>query len=174
MKKLIALALLLSLTGCLFNSKSSSKDISLVVVFSPPYYFNSVPYHIVKLTPELKSVCRKRNQRYMDWGNYPCHFGKRPPEKITLLTTSLIPYNQMPSGKEEEYINNQLDTLPPSAWRTYTIYPQQVIEQAKREKPVTELHTKGTRVTLILNIDGQGNVYQEIEHERIIDDRFGT
>ena len=61
---------------------------------------------------------------------------------------------------------------PPSAWRTYTIYPQQIIDKAKREIPARHpdnvpnypIGKNGTTVKLVLHIDEHGNITQKIDH----------
>ncbi len=165
----------LSIVGCIGLNGSNSDKVQLDIILYPTD--NVSPMYLIQSNSFLNKICSEKGN-YITWGQ-DCRLKNSNVTTPITLTYAEIPltrnqFRSIPSHQENEKLTDYAQSLPPSAWRTYTIYPQQVIEQAKREKPVTELHTKGTRVTLILNIDGQGNVYQEIEHERIIDDRFGT
>lgn len=72
----------------------------------------------------------------------------------------------------DNYIKLQADKLPPSAWRTYTIYPKQLLEKAQSVPPSNEPASQKpqhlrTTVTVTLYIDSNGNVSQDIKHEPV-------
>lgn len=170
MRKFILAGLLsLPLVGCLFSQNLVGTKTSVIVLF--PHYYDDNTYPIAKLTPELQKYCRIKNQKYVSWGNYDCDFGANPPHQINLMI-ALLSRSQIPTENSIGYINNQVDTLPPSAWRTYTINPQQVVEKTKREVPARHpdniknypIGKNGTIIKLTLYIDGNGNITQKIDH----------
>lgn len=131
----------------------------------------------IKLTPEFRRYCRTYTNHDVDFLSWQetCKFRELPKQlTITYAKTSDNPHSASINSRND--FLQTAEALPPSAWRTYTIYPQQVIEKAKTMpvlvngelKPYDPAkYPRGTTVTLILSIDDQGKITQEVKHEII-------
>ena len=76
-----------------------------------------------------------------------------------------------------EATNKKLQSLPPSAWRTYTIYPKQLLDKGTsmpiwdtRYDKVADDQKAKSRVTVTLYIDSNGKVSQNIERTLVLSD----
>lgn len=177
-------------TGFLVSCVSiiSSPKTRLELVLSSEFTnTDSGKRHIIKVTPELRKHCGDlKKGQYAMWGD-SCEFGGNPPNALK-LEYAIIPLtkNEIHSAPKErnDIIVARSQSLPQSAWRTYTINPKQLLEKGQAmpvyvgfpNEPYAKNDPKrfnyGTRVTVTLYVDGNGNISQEIVHKPISRDRF--
>lgn len=170
MKKLvIALLSLGGLSGCVSSGTLLPKT-QLEIEFLSGQGIE--PYYIIKNNAQLQRACKKKDT-YISWTG-SCGFGGNPPETLTFQATPWInrqEFNQLlHQGKDAKLLqHNYAQSLPQSAWRTYTINPKQLLEKGKTmpAKGMPASHWHKTRVVVTLYIDGNGNVSQEIEHKPV-------
>ena len=174
LKNLIALLASLSVCGCVIAEMVGTKTEMILGLGSnlPENYQGVV---IFENTPELKRIF-KQNTKYITWGirSDSINANSLPKElNLKYATININPdiyYNSLITEAEQDRLrNNYAQSLPPSAWRTYTIYPKQLLEQGRAmpAKGMPASHWHKTRVTISLYIDGNGNISQEIEHEPV-------
>lgn len=163
MNKLLAISLFgVILTGCLFSSAVFGVKTELYVAKRQADFYQQAV--IIKTN--------KANNPYDLWANSynGDGFGSNPPNTLT-INYAIIPWEKDRAWSMglDNYIKLQADKLPPSAWRTYTIYPKQLLEQGRAmpAKGMPASHWHKTRVIVILHIDGNGNISQKIEHEPV-------
>lgn len=163
MNKLLAISLFgVILTGCLFSSAVFGVKTELYVAKRQADFYQQAV--IIKTN--------KANNPYDLWANSynGDGFGSNPPNTLT-INYAIIPWEKDRAWSMglDNYIKLQADKLPPSAWRTYTIYPKQLLEQGRAmpAKGMPASHWHKTSVTVTLYIDGNGNISQEIEHEPV-------
>lgn len=163
MNKLLAISLFgVILTGCLFSSTVFGVKTELYVAKRQADFYQQTV--IIKTN--------KANNPYDLWANsYDGDgFGSNPPNTLT-INYAIIPWEKDRAWSMglDNYIKLQADKLPPSAWRTHTIYPKQLLEQGRAmpAKGMPASHWHKTRVIVILHIDGNGNISQKIEHEPV-------
>lgn len=163
MNKLLAISLFgVILTGCLFSSAVFGVKTELYVAKRQADFYQQAV--IIKTN--------KANNPYDLWANsYDGDgFGSNPPNTLT-INYAIIPWEKDRAWSMglDNYIKLQADKLPPSAWRTHTIYPKQLLEQGRAmpAKGMPASHWHKTRVIVILHIDGNGNISQKIEHEPV-------
>lgn len=163
MNKLLAISLFgVILTGCLFSSAVFGVKTELYVAKRQADFYQQAV--IIKTN--------KANNPYDLWANsYDGYgFGSNPPNTLT-INYAIIPWEKDRAWSMglDNYIKLQADKLPPSAWRTHTIYPKQLLEQGRAmpAKGMPASHWHKTNVTVTLYIDGNGNISQKIEHEPV-------
>ena len=163
MNKLLAISLFgVILTGCLFSSAVFGVKTELYVAKRQADFYQQAV--IIKTN--------KANNPYDLWANSynGDGFGSNPPNTLT-INYAIIPWEKDRAWSMglDNYIKLQADKLPPSAWRTHTIYPKQLLEQGRAmpAKGMPASHWHKTRVIVILHIDGNGNISQKIEHEPV-------
>lgn len=177
--KVSSLLTLISFTGCtsISNIISNSDQPYFKVLFSNTNIDRTNAQIIIKKTPEVRAFC-KEEEKYFLWAT-TCEFGKIPPESFSVqYAKSNINideyYKNTPDA--EKKIQSYAQSLPASAWKTYTIYPQQIVEKAKTMpvlvngelKPYDPAkYPRGTNLTVILYIDNQGKITEEVKHEII-------
>ncbi|MDO5651284.1 MAG: hypothetical protein Q4G13_04015 [Moraxella sp.] len=130
---------------------------------------------VIKNTPQIKKYCRDkpRSREYTLWSDR-CNFGySNTPETMTIQYALLTaPEFKTDVGWEWiGYVNNNAHKVPPSAWKTYTFSPKQAFARGRAmpveyDKDLSQSNA-GTKVTLILYIDANGNISQEIKHQYI-------
>lgn len=177
--KVSSLLTLINFTGCtnISNIISNSDQPYLKVLFSNTNIGRTNAQIIIKKTPELQPFC-KEEEKYFLWAT-TCYFGTNPPARLSIQyaksNINLDDYYKN-TPEAEKKIQSYAQSLPASAWKTYTIYPQQIVEKAKTRpvlvngelKPYDPAkYSKGTNLKLILYIDNQGKVTEEIKHEII-------
>lgn len=174
--KIFGMAITLLCTMCLTGCIVSALNIGDKTVLEVKFVNDTYDVYIVKSNPDLQRNCpSKFEKNYKVWG-FSCGYNN-PPNQLNLeyakLGITFQQYHQLPTdSKRQKILENTVQSLPPSAWRTYTINPQQVIEKAKREVPARHpdniknypIGKNGTIIKLTLYIDGNGNITQEIDH----------
>lgn len=128
---------------------------------------NSNMMYIVKSTPSLAKSCSSKfdeGQPYAFWSLY-CNFDKSPPDRLDIQYAKWMPYNQIPKPSYPHMVEFA-NSLPASAWQTYTVYPKQVVAQIKRGKnaqgePLLPSALAEKKITLSLVIDENGNITME-------------
>lgn len=162
------------LVGCIANIVKTKTvlELSLAINKLPDDYQGVV---IFENTPELRRIFKEQT-KYITWGigSDGINANSLPKElNLKYATININPdiyYNSLITEAEQDRLrNNYAQSLPPSAWRTYTIYPKQLLEQGRAmpAKGMPASHWHKTRVTISLYIDGNGNISQEIEHEPV-------
>ena len=173
MKKFYILSIALAMgviVGCATNIIHSPKtqfELAFGVRFLPEYgqYDNRVRF---ALKP-LKGYGQDEKNSDMRWGDSYYFSEKNLPQTLNIQYAILLD-EPVPVNKNIwEATNKKLQSLPPSAWRTHTIYPKQLLEQGRAmpAKGMPASHWHKTSVTVTLYIDGNGNISQEIEHEPV-------
>lgn len=191
MKALLLVSLVTTgfLVGCISsNIPSFAPKTQLRLTMSSPFTNSNDKMYIVKVTPELRRYCGELKQgQYAMWSD-SCDFGSNPPSVLNLeyilVQAKQDEFKNLSSKQIVDISARYIQSLPPSAWRTYTINPKQLLEKG-RSMPVyvgfpNEPYAKndpkrfnyGTRVIVTLYVDGNGNISQEIEHKPISRDRF--
>lgn len=158
------------IVGCATNIIHSPKtqfELAFGVRFLPEYgqYDNRVRF---ALKP-LKGYGQDEKNSDMRWGDSYYFSEKNLPQTLNIQYAILLD-EPVPVNKNIwEATNKKLQSLPPSAWRTHTIYPKQLLEQGRAmpAKGMPASHWHKTSVTVTLYIDGNGNISQEIEHEPV-------
>lgn len=174
LKNLIALLASLSVCGCVIAEMVGTKtEMTLGLGSNLPENYQGVV--IFENTPELRRIFKEQT-KYITWGieSDSINANSLPKElNLKYATININPdiyYNSLITEAEQDRLrNNYAQSLPPSAWRTYTIYPKQLLEQGRAmpAKGMPASHWHKTRVTISLYIDGNGNISQEIEHEPV-------
>ena len=173
MKKFYILSIALAMgviVGCATNiihSPKTQSELAFGVRFLPEYgqYDNRVRF---ALKP-LKGYGQDEKNSDMRWGDSYYFSEKNLPQTLNIQYAILLD-EPVPVNKNIwEATNKKLQSLPPSAWRTHTIYPKQLLEQGRAmpAKGMPASHWHKTSVTISLYIDGNGNISQEIEHEPV-------
>ena len=173
MKKFYILSIALAMgviVGCATNIIHSPKtqfELAFGVRFLPEYgqYDNRVRF---ALKP-LKGYGQDEKNSDMRWGDSYYFSEKNLPQTLNIQYAILLD-EPVPVNKNIwEATNKKLQSLPPSAWRTHTIYPKQLLEQGRAmpAKGMPASHWHKTSVTISLYIDGNGNISQEIGHEPV-------
>ncbi|MBE2893513.1 hypothetical protein [Spirabiliibacterium falconis] len=172
----IAFLMMLGLFGCVSSSKINSQKTQLELILrSQQGNSDKGITPILKVSPTLKSKCDISGNNIAQYFGTACH----RLENYDALTIeyAIIPRLQNRQADEQSYINQHAQSLPPSAWRTYTIYPKQLLEQG-RAMPANGSPAKtwahGTKVIITLYIDSNGNISQTIEHEPIRKNKWTT
>lgn len=176
MNKFYILALTLAMgvvVGCVTNITGNPKtqvELAFGVRFLPEYgqYDNRVRF---ALKP-LKGYGQDGKNSNMRWSDSYYFSEKNLPQTLNIQYAILLDEPTPVNKNIWEATNKKLQSLPPSAWRTYTINLQQVMEKAKREVPARHpdnikdypIGKNGTIIKLTLYIDGNGNITQEIDH----------
>ena len=182
MKKFYFSSLIIVMINCLFGcangitSHSKSQfEVAFGVNYLPEYeqYDNRVRF---ALKP-LKGYGQDGKNSDMRWSDSYYFNANNLPKSITINYAILLDKPTPVNTNIWEITNKKLQSLPPSAWRTHTIYPKQLLEQG-RAMPANGEPAKnwahGTKVTVTLYIDGHGNISQEIKHEPIRKDKWTT
>ena len=171
MNKLLAISLFgVILTGCLFSSAVFGVKTELYVAKRQADFYQQAV--IIKTN--------KANNPYDLWANSynGDGFGSNPPNTLT-INYAIIPWEKDRAWSMglDNYIKLQADKLPPSAWRTYTIYPKQLLDKGTsmpiwdtRYDKVADDQKAKSRVTVTLYIDGNGKVSQNIERTLVLSD----
>lgn len=172
LKNLIALLASLSVCGCVIAEMVGTKTEMILGLGSnlPENYQGVV---IFENTPELRRIFKEQT-KYITWGigSDSINANSLPKElNLKYATININPdiYYKSLSAEKDRLRNNYAQSLPPSAWRTYTIYPKQLLEQGRAmpAKGMPASHWHKTSVTVTLYIDGNGNISQEIKHEPV-------
>lgn len=172
LKNLIALLASLSVCGCVIAEMVGTKTEMILGLGSnlPENYQGVV---IFENTPELRRIFKEQT-KYITWGigSDSINANSLPKElNLKYATININPdiYYKSLSAEKDRLRNNYAQSLPPSAWRTHTIYPKQLLEQGRAmpAKGMPASHWHKTSVTVTLYIDGNGNISQEIEHEPV-------
>lgn len=182
LKNLIALLALLSVCGCVIAEMVGTKTEMILGLGSnlPENYQGVV---IFENTPELKRIF-KQNTKYITWGirSDSINANSLPKElNLKYATININPdiyYNRLIAEAEQDRLrNNYAQSLPPSAWRTYTIYPKQLLDKGTsmpiwdtRYDKVADDQKAKSRVTVTLYIDSNGKVSQNIERTLVLSD----
>ncbi len=90
------------------------------------------PMFIVKMTPQLSGNCTDDldgTERYIYWGGQ-CNFKGYKPDKVVIQYAKWKPYDQIPKPSKPHMIAFG-DSLPASAWKTYTLYPKKMMAEVK-------------------------------------------
>ena len=109
---------------------------------------------IVKTTPQLSGKCTNNKdgkEPYMFWSGQ-CNFKGNKPDKVVIQYAKWKPYYQIPKPSKPHMIAFG-DSLPASAWQTYTLYPKKImaeVEQAKNPEYTPALVPKVVAKKLIL------------------------
>lgn len=93
------------------------------------------PMFIVKTTPQLLGKCtnnRDGKEPYMFWSGQ-CDFEGHIPDKVVIQYAKWKPFYQLPMPPQP-YMKQFGDSLPDSAWQTYTLYPKKIIAEVKQAK----------------------------------------
>lgn len=172
LKNLIALLASLSVCGCVIAEMVGTKtEMTLGLGSNLPENYQGVV--IFENTPELRRIFKEQT-KYITWGigSDSINANSLPKElNLKYATININPdiYYKSLSAEKDRLRNNYAQSLPPSAWRTHTIYPKQLLEQGRAmpAKGMPASHWHKTSVTVTLYIDGNGNISQEIEHEPV-------
>ena len=173
------------LTGCHWSVGTNNKPIFELHIIrnfenkkgSTDYATVRIPtYQMLQINTSKTDFTDTKGMVYLTSGSY---FTIKNPTNQLALEYTIINMPDKPNGIwrsfDEAIIKAQ--SLPPSAWRTHTIYPKQLLEQG-RAMPANGEPAKnwahGTKVTVTLYIDGHGNISQEIKHEPIRKDKWTT
>lgn len=172
LKNLIALLASLSVCGCVIAEMVGTKtEMTLGLGSNLPENYQGVV--IFENTPELRRIFKEQT-KYITWGigSDSINANSLPKElNLKYATININPdiYYKSLSAEKDRLRNNYAQSLPPSAWRTHTIYPKQLLEQGRAmpAKGMPASHWHKTSVTVTLYIDGNGNISQEIKHEPV-------
>lgn len=181
MKKFYILSIALAMgviVGCATNIIHSPKtqfELAFGVRFLPEYgqYDNRVRF---ALKP-LKGYGQDEKNSDMRWGDSYYFSEKNLPQTLNIQYAILLD-EPVPVNKNIwEATNKKLQSLPPSAWRTHTIYPKQLLDKGTsmpiwdtRYDKVADDQKAKSRVTVTLYIDGNGKVSQNIERTLVLSD----
>lgn len=154
-----------AVSGCAATNLVGIGDTSFTIDFSQRKINDREdPTFIIRQTPQIAGKCtynRLGKTPYFFWGGQ-CHFGKYPPQKIEIQYAKWKPYYQIPVPMDN-YIIQYGNSLPASAWKTYTIYPKQIMAEVKNRKnpdntPFTSKVLAKKSMRIFLDIDASGNV----------------
>ena len=93
------------------------------------------PMFIVKQTPQIAGKCSKDvsgTEPYMFWGGQ-CSFKGYKPDKVVIQYAKWKPYYQIPEPSKSHMIAFG-NSLPASAWQTYTLYPKKMMADVKNNQ----------------------------------------
>ena len=180
LKNLIALLASLSVCGCVIAEMVGTKTEMILGLGSnlPENYQGVV---IFENTPELRRIFKKQT-KYITWGigSDSINANSLPKElNLKYATININPdiYYKSLSAEKDRLRNNYAQSLPPSAWRTYTIYPKQLLDKGTsmpiwdtRYDKVADDQKAKSRVSVTLYIDGNGKVSQNIERTLVLSD----
>ena len=156
---------LVILSGCLATNLVGVGDTSFTIDLTQDKILaREDPTFIVKMTPELSGKCsddRSGTEKYIYWGGQ-CDFGRSPPQKVEIQYAKWKPYDQIPKPSKPHMIRFG-NSLPASAWETYTIYPKQIMAEVKNRKkpdntPFTPKIVAKKSMMVFLDIDASGKV----------------
>ncbi len=153
------------LSGCVATNIVGVSDTSFTIDFSQKKINEREdPTFIIRQTPQLAGKCTddlSGKASYLYWSGQ-CRFGQSPPQKIEIQYAKWKPYYQIPVPMDN-YITQYGNSLPASAWQTYTIYPKQIMAEVKNRKnpdntPFTPKVVAKKSMMVFLDINANGNV----------------
>lgn len=156
---------LITMSGCLATNAMGVGGTSFTIDLTQDKILaREDPTFIVKMTPELSGKCsddRSGIEKYIYWGGQ-CDFGKSPPQKIDIQYAKWKPFYQISDDYKSE-MTRFGNSLPASAWQTYTIYPKQIMSEVKNRKnpdntPFEPKIIAKKSMMVFLDIDANGNV----------------
>ena len=156
---------LVVLSGCLATNLVGVGDTSFTIDLTQDKILaREDPMFIVKQTSQLTGKCTKDlsgTDKYMFWGGQ-CRFGKSPPQKIEIQYAKWKPFYQISDDYQSE-MTRFGDSLPASAWQTYTLYPKKIMAEVKSRKnpdntPFAPRIIAKKSMMVFLDIDASGNV----------------
>lgn len=163
MNKLLAILLFgTTLTGCLFLPTVIDKKTQLYITRQHTGFYQQAV--IIKNG--------NKNNPYKLWENgYPGDgFGDNPPSTLA-INYAIIPWEKDRAWSMglDNYIKLQAEKLPPSAWRTYKVNLKPVQDEVNRLYRTDPRGTYkfGAKATITLYIDGNGNVSQKVDYDRV-------
>ncbi len=168
MKKLtIALIVLatLTLTGCITSVFNTKDKTLLEVTFRPTS--NENPLVAIKNNVHIRQKCKEKDS-FFTWGG-TCHFGNNFKGHFS-FEYAVMPINrsqvhQIPVNQRKSFELKHIQSLPPSAWRTYTIDTKPIMEEARKQYLNNALYQRdGMKVTLTLYVDENGDITQSVEY----------
>ncbi len=187
MKKLLLSTLGVAgvLVGCYTNLNTNNKSYSaleLHIVRNFEQKTGSVDYVTVRIPKSqilLMGVTEKSDIKGMVYLTSGSRLNIKNPIDQLALEYTIINMPNKPNGTWRSFDEAKIkaQSLPPSAWRTYTIYPKQLLEQGTsmpiwdtRYNKVADDQKAKSRVTVTLYIDGNGKVSQDIERTLVLSD----
>lgn len=125
------------------------------------------PMFIVKQTPQIAGRCSKDlsgTEPYIYWGGQ-CDFEGYVPDKVVIEYAKWKPYYQIPKPSKP-HMTAFGDSLPASAWLTYTLYPKNIMAEVKQNQdpkynPLLvpkSIARKSVLVYLEINADGSVSI----------------
>lgn len=152
---------LFTLSGCIASNLVGVNDTVFVIDLAEKSDISKdASTYIAKIEPQSVAIkCNKPG--YILWGSI-CYLDKYIPEKVDIKYAKWKPFNQIPDNYQVA-MNNYAQSLPASAWQTYTVYPKQVVAQIKKGKnaqgePLLPSAIAEKKITLSLVIDENGNI----------------
>ncbi|NRD70579.1 hypothetical protein HQR03_08530 [Psychrobacter okhotskensis] len=125
---------LIALSSCAASSVLGVGGTELVVDLSQKKIMDREdPMFIVRMTPQLSGKCDNDldgTERYIYWSGQ-CDFGGYKPDKVVIEYAKWKPYYQIPKPSKPHMIAFG-DSLPASAWQTYTLYPKKIMAEVKQ------------------------------------------
>ena len=131
------------------------------------------PMFIVKMTPQLSGKCDNDldgTERYIYWSGQ-CDFGGYKPDKVVIQYAKWKPYYQIPKPSKPHMIAFG-DSLPASAWQTYTLYPKKIMAQVRQNQDPKNtpllvpksIARKSILVYLEINADGSVSIGNDTQY----------
>ena len=155
---------LMTLSGCIASNLVGVNDTVFYLDLTKKQ--NGQSTYIVKSTSQLSGKCstNQEGQAYFFWAS-GCSFGKNIPQSVDIKYAKWKPFNQIPDNYQVA-MNTYAQSLPASAWQTYTVYPKQVVAQIKSGKnakgvPLLPSAIAEKKIVLSLVIDENGNITME-------------
>lgn len=180
MKKLSLVALAVSVSfmvGCVKNSVNSNNasysktqfELAFGVKYLPEYgqYDNRVRF---ALKP-LKGYGQDDKNSNMRWSDSYYFNEKNTPQTINIQYAILLDKPTPVNKNIWEETNKKLQSLPPSAWRTYTVNLKPVQDELNRRYHADPdpkwTYRFGIKATITLYIDSNGNITQKVEYSSV-------
>ena len=131
------------------------------------------PMFIVKQTPQIAGRCSKDlsgTESYIYWGGQ-CDFEGYKPDKVVIQYAKWKPYYQIPKPSKPHMIAFG-DSLPASAWQTYTLYPKKIMAQVRQNQDPKNtpllvpksIARKSILVYLEINADGSVSIGNDTQY----------
>ena len=177
MKKFYFSSLIIVMINCLFGcangitSHSKSQfEVAFCVNYLPEYeqYDNRVRF---ALKP-LKGYGQDGKNSDMRWSDSYYFNANNLPKSITINYAILLDKPTPVNTNIWEITNKKLQSLPPSAWRTYTLNTKPIMDEMNRiyhsDPDPKWTYRFGIKATVTLYIDGNGNVSQEVKYQAVV------
>lgn len=162
---LVSIVTLVTISGCAATNLVGIGDTSFTIDFSQKETNSREdPTFIIKQTPQIAGKCTydtSGKTSYFFWGGQ-CHFRNSIPNRIDIQYAKWKPFYQISDDYQSE-LTRFGNSLPASAWQTYTIYPKQIMAEVKSRKkpdntPFTPKIVAKKSMMVFLDIDASGKV----------------